>query len=214
MVVDDSDDSSYDASNCSEFGKDLERMEVDDCSDSETEPVSDCDDDDQNSASQANPVSIVETPLRASSVSVLPTPPGTVSPTARFFTKPQSAQRTASFFLQKWMRLDFISSTQVEFLYHDPQAQAILQAYCDCYKKWVNDLMPLLKLKDGLVHSPLSDSNSCCHFCIHLAKFVARLAMTVQLSSKSSSRFWVWILFLKILSPWFLSPTKPWINNC
>ena len=57
------------------------------------------------------------------------------------------------------MRLGFISQNEFQFLLRDPQARAILEAYSNCYTQWANNLIPLLKLNDGQLHSPLSDSN-------------------------------------------------------
>jgi hypothetical protein len=68
---------------------------------------------------------------------------------------------TPSYFIAKWQRLGFLAGDELSTC-NTKQAQYIVQIYCNCYHQWDTVLLPLLKLKDALVHSPLSDSNPLC----------------------------------------------------
>ena len=78
-----------------------------------------------------------------------------------------STKWTPSYFIGKWQRLGFLTGDELSTC-NTKQVQDILQNYCNCYQQWEIDLLPLLKLKDALVHSPLSDSSPLCSFVMPL----------------------------------------------
>ncbi|KAJ2998104.1 hypothetical protein HDV02_004781 [Globomyces sp. JEL0801] len=62
--------------------------------------------------------------------------------------------------ITKWYRLRVNQLT----ILNTSAAKKIIQIYCNWYEQWETILLPLLKLKDPLVHSPLSDTNPVFHF--------------------------------------------------
>ncbi|KAI8899515.1 hypothetical protein BC833DRAFT_639196 [Globomyces pollinis-pini] len=67
--------------------------------------------------------------------------------------------------MAKWYRLKWyrLRVNQLTIL-NTSAAKKIIQIYCNWYEQWETILLPLLKLKDPLVHSPLSDTNPVFHF--------------------------------------------------